>query len=543
MGETEGAKMDRRNNFNKRGLTEELVREISELKKEPEWALELRLRGLKAWNELEMPKWAPKVFKKGGSEGLINVDEIEMYVKPEKETVKSWKEVPKEIRKTFDELGIPEAEREQLAGVGAQYDSEMVYQHLRSEIEKDGVVYLPMDEAINLTWVLEGGEVGENWEKPTFKGGNSAILAKDEKSDGVSKKFVQEQQRKNQEYLEKFGVNLAELIQEKFMKLVPPEDHKVQGLHAAAHSGGSFIYVPKNKFVTVPLQSYYRLNAPGVGQFEHTLIIVDEGAELHFIEGCSAPKYSMANLHAGCVEIYVGKNAKVKFSTVENWSKNMFNLSTKRAWVEEGGEIQWVTGSFGANTTMIYPMGILVGRGAKMTYTGVSFASGLDDKKSVQSARPLKKLSKKVNDKRNGQIIDSGAKAVLMAPETSVVMNSKALSQNGGKTMSRMLAKVLPEARGAKVYMNCKSLILTDDATAESIPEVKVKCKEAEVAHEASVGKISDEAIEYLASRGISEEKATELIVRGFVGEIVRELPVEYAMEMNNLIKFEMKNG
>jgi Fe-S cluster assembly protein SufB len=437
-----------------KGLTKELVLKLAKLKNEPKWVTELRLLGVKAWNELVMPKWAPDLSD-------LNLEQIETYVKPDFEMVKNWDEVPEEIRKTFDELGIPEAEKASLAGVGAQYDSEMVYHNLKTEVEKQGVVYLPMEEAV-----------------------------------------------KDRKY--------SKMVREYFMKIVPANDHKFAALHAAVWSGGSFIYVPKDVDVEVPLQSYYRLNAPGAGQFEHTLIIVDEGASLHFIEGCSAPKYNVANLHAGSVEIFVKKNAHMKFSTVESWSKNMYNLNTKRAIVEEGGELEWISGSFGSKITMLYPMAILNGRGAKFEYTGVTFAG-------------------------KGQIIDNGAKVVHAAPDTCSTINTKSLSKDDGVSISRTLAKILPGAKNAKAFIDCKSLILNEGAKAEAIPEVKVACMEAEAAHEASVGKISEEALFYLMSRGLSEEKARALIVRGFTSNVSKELPVEYAMEMNNLIKMEME--
>lgn len=437
-----------------KGLTKELVLELAKLKNEPKWVTELRLLGVKAWNELVMPKWAPDLSG-------LNLEQIETYVKPDFEMVRNWDEVPEEIRKTFDELGIPETEKASLAGVGAQYDSETVYHNLKTEVEKQGVVYLPMEEAV-----------------------------------------------KDRKY--------SKMVREYFMKIVPANDHKFAALHAAVWSGGSFIYVPKDVDVEVPLQSYYRLNAPGAGQFEHTLIVVDEGASLHFIEGCSAPKYNVANLHAGSVEIFVKKNAHMKFSTVESWSKNMYNLNTKRAIVEEGGELEWISGSFGSKITMLYPMAILNGRGAKFEYTGVTFAG-------------------------KGQIIDNGAKVVHVAPDTCSTINTKSLSKDDGVSISRTLAKILPGAKNAKAFIDCKSLILNEGAKAEAIPEVKVACMEAEAAHEASVGKISEEALFYLMSRGLSEEKARALIVRGFTSNVSKELPVEYAMEMNNLIKMEME--
>ena len=277
-----------------KGLTREIVLKLSERKREPKWMQNLRLEGLKLWKKMEMPKWAPELD--------FDLDEITTYIDPKTEMVSSWKEVPSEIRETFERLGIPEAEREQLAGVGAQYDSEIVYHNLKEQVSKQGVVYLPMEEAIS------------------------------------DKKY-------------------GEMVREHFMKLVPASDHKYAALHVAVWSGGSFIYVPKGVSVEIPLQSYYRLNAPAAGQFEHTLIIVDEGADLHFIEGCSAPKYAVANLHAGCVELFVHKNARLKFSTVESWSKNMYNLNTKRAKVEKNGKIEWVSGSFGSHVSYLYEHG------------------------------------------------------------------------------------------------------------------------------------------------------------------------------------------
>jgi len=438
------------------GLSEKLVRALSEKKKEPKWMLKKRLEGLKLWNGLKMPGWAPEVFGEG--EEWLDLDNIEMYVQSKTEMVDDWGKVPIEIKETFDKLGIPEAEKEALAGVGAQYDSELVYHNLKTEVEKQGVVYLPMEEAI-----------------------------KTEKT-----------------------------ARELFMSLVPADDHKFAALHAAVWSGGSYIYVPPGVRVEIPLQSYYRLNAPGAGQFEHTLIVVDEGADLHFIEGCSAPKYNIANLHAGCVEVFVRKNARMRFSTVESWSKNMFNLNTKRAIVEEGGLMEWITGNFGSKVSMVYPTTVLNGTGARVEYNGVSFAG-------------------------KGQNLDTGAKVIHLAPKTYSMINMKSLSKDGGVSTTRTLAKIAPQAAGSKAYTDCKSLILDQKSKSNAIPEVKVGCEDAEVTHEASVGKISEAAVFYLQSRGISEEQARAMIVRGFTEEISKELPIEYAMEMNNLIKMEME--
>lgn len=451
------------------GLTEKLVREISAGKNEPKWMLDLRLQGVKYWRELELPKWAPDISE-------VDLDNIEMYIKPQVETVDSWDKVPAEIRETFDKLGIPEAEKDRLAGVGAQYDSEVVYHNLKESVADLGVVYLPMEEAVALS------------------------------------------AEENEKYKKEYGVDIRKLVHDHFMKLVPVNDHKFAALHAAVYSGGSFIYVPKGASVEVPLQSYYRLNAPGAGQFEHTLIIVDDDAALHFIEGCSAPKYNVANLHAGCVEVYVGKNARMKFSTVESWSKNMYNLNTKRATVDEGGAMEWVTGSFGSRVSMMYPTTVLAGRGAKLEYNGVTFAGAMQD-------------------------LDTGSKAIHLAPETSSVMSQKSISKDGGKSMTRTMSYIAPEAVGSKTFINCKSLILSPDSTADAVPELKVHCKDAEASHEASVGRVSEDIIQYLMSRGISEDTAVAMVVRGFTSDISKELPIEYAMEMNNLIRLEMENG
>lgn len=437
-----------------KGLSAKLVRELSHLKHEPQWVLDLRLRGVRAFQKLKMPTWAPDLSE-------LDLAEIETYIKPEAEMATSWDEVPEEIRATFDALGIPESEKSGLAGVGAQYDSEVIYHHLKNAVSEQGVVYLPIEEALT---------------SPQY----------------------------------------AELVKQHFMQLVPPEDHPYAALHAAVFSGGSFIYVPPDATVEIPLQSYYRLNAPGAGQFEHTLIIVDEAASLHFIEGCSAPRYNIANLHAGSVEIFVGKNAHMKFSTVENWSKNLYNLNTKRATVAENGRIEWVTGSFGSKVSMLYPTTLLQGRGAQCDYTGVTFAG-------------------------QGQTIDNGAKVIHLAPDTSSTIRTKSLSKADGTSVSRTLAVVTPEAKNAKAFIDCKSLLLNQGAHAAAVPEVKVDCLEAEVAHEASVGRISEEALFYLQSRGIPEVAARGLIVRGFTSEISKQLPIEYAMEMNNLIKMELE--
>lgn len=439
----------------KEGLTEDIVNKISDEKNDPEWMREHRLKSLKIYNEIPVPEWGPSI------EGL-NMDNIVTYVRPNTNMKGTWDEVPQDIKDTFERLGIPEAERKSLAGVGAQYDSELVYHNVKDEVAEQGVVYTDMESALT-------GEY-------------------------------------------------ADMVREHFMKLVPPTDHKFAALHGAVWSGGSFVYVPKGVHLSIPLQSYFRLNAKGAGQFEHTLIIVDEGASLHFIEGCSAPKYNVANLHAGCVELYVKKNAKLRYSTIENWSKNMYNLNTKRAIVEEGGTIEWVSGSFGSHVGCLYPMSVLNGRGARTEFTGVTFAG-------------------------EGQNLDTGAKVVHAAPDTSSYMNTRSISKGGGISTFRSSVVVNKNAKGSKSAVSCQSLMLDSISRSDTIPAMDIRTREASIGHEAKIGSISDDAVFYLMSRGMSEEDAKALIVSGFADNVSKELPLEYAIEMNNLIRLEMKGS
>ena len=302
------------------------------------------------------------------------------------------------------------------------------------------------------------------------------------------------------------------------MKLIPPTDHKFAALHGAVWSGGSFVYVPPGVKVEIPLQSYFRLNAPGAGQFEHTLIIVDEGADLHFIEGCSAPKYNVANLHAGAVELFVGKNAKLRYSTIENWSKNMYNLNTKRSVVEEGGKMEWVSGSFGSHVSYLYPMTILKGDDSRMEFTGITFAG-------------------------HGQNLDTGLKVTHIGKNTTSAINSKSISKDGGISTFRSSVVVQSGASGAKSAVDCSSLMLDDISQSDTIPAMDIRTADADIGHEAKIGRISDDAIFYLMSRGISEEDARAMIVSGFADNVSKELPLEYAVEMNNLIRLEMKGS
>ena len=424
------------------GLTPAIVEKLSKEKNDPAWMEQFRLESLQIYNNMRVPDWGPSL------DGL-DIDHIATYVRPNTKMQNNWENVPQDIKDTFERLGIPQAERKSLAGVGAQYDSELVYHNVRAEVAAQGVVYTDMESALH-------GEY-------------------------------------------------AEMVRKYFMKLVTPRDHK-------------FVYVPKGVQVSIPLQSYFRLNAKGAGQFEHTLIIVDEGASLHFIEGCSAPKYNVANLHAGCVELYVKKGAKLRYSTIENWSKNMYNLNTKRALVEEDGTIEWISGSFGSHVGCLYPMSILKGDRARMEFTGVTFAGA-------------------------GQNLDTGAKVVHVGKNTSSYMNTRSISKSGGISTFRSSVVVEKSAKQAKSAVSCQSLMLDSESRSDTIPAMDIRTRDAAIGHEAKIGSISNDAVFYLMSRGMSEEDARALIVSGFADNVSKELPVEYAVEMNNLIRLEMKGS
>ena len=437
------------------GLTPAIVDRLSKEKNDPVWMQQFRLQSLQLYNELPLPNWGPSI------EGL-DMAHIATYVRPNTKMQNDWENVPQDIKDTFERLGIPQAERKSLAGVGAQYDSELVYHNVKDSVAAEGVVYTDMESALH-------GEY-------------------------------------------------ADMVKKYFMKLVTPRDHKFAALHGAVWSGGSFVYVPKGVHLSIPLQSYFRLNAKGAGQFEHTLIIVDEGASLHFIEGCSAPKYNVANLHAGCVELYVKKGAKLRYSTIENWSKNMYNLNTKRALVEEGGTIEWVSGSFGSHVGCLYPMSVLKGDNSRMEFTGVTFAGA-------------------------GQDLDTGAKVVHIGKNTSSYMNTRSISKSGGISTFRSSVVVEKGAKGAKSAVSCQSLMLDSVSRSDTIPAMDIRTRDAAIGHEAKIGAISNEAVFYLMSRGMSEEDARALIVSGFADNVSKELPLEYAVEMNNLIRLEMKGS
>ena len=441
-------------NRSKIGLTPKIIREISEEKNEPEWMTDFRLKSLDIYQNKSLPDWGADISD-------LNMDEILTYIKGEADIQNDWEEVPEDIKNTFDSLGIPEAEKESLAGVGAQYDSEVVYQNLKEELVEQGVIFMDMERALK---------------------------------------------------------EHEDIVKEHFMQLVPPDDHKFAALHGAVWSGGSFVYVPENVEVDIPLQSYFRLNAAGAGQFEHTLIILGKNSKAHFIEGCSAPKYSVNNLHAGTVELFVKEGAELRYSTIENWSKNMYNLNTKRAIVEKDGLIEWVSGSFGSKVSMLYPMSILKGRGARAEYTGITFAA-------------------------EGQYLDTGAKVVHAAPHTSSNINARSIAKDGGHAYYRGLLKVNDSADHAKSTVSCESLMLDNESKSDTVPVMDLNTDDIDIGHEAKVGRISEEAIFYLMSRGISEEEAKAMIVRGFVEPIAKELPLEYAVELNNLINLELEGS
>ena len=438
------------------GLSPEIVKKLSEEKGDPAWMHEFRLKSLEEYNRRGVGKWMPDISG-------LDIENIAVYVRPKTKMSESWEEVPQDIKDTFEKLGIPEAERKSLAGVGAQYDSELVYHNVQESVAKEGVVYTDFESALK----------SEEW---------------------------------------------GAMVKEYFMTLVTPRDHKFAALHGAVWSGGSFVYVPKGVHLSFPLQSYFRLNAKGAGQFEHTLIIVDEGADLHFIEGCSAPKYNVANLHAGCDELFVKKGAHLRYSTIENWSKNMYNLNTKRARVEEGGLIEWVSGSFGSHTGCLYPESDLVGKGARAEFTGITFAG-------------------------KGQDLDTGAKMVHLAPETSSLITTKSISKSGGKSTYRSAVYIAKDAKKSKASVSCMSLMLDSDSRSDTVPAMKILCDDVDVGHEAKIGRISSDAIFYLMSRGVPEDEARSMIVTGFANPVSKELPLEYAVEMNNLIRLEMGQG
>ncbi len=451
----ETANVDHSQYKSRPGVHEDVVREISRQKNEPAWMLEKRLKALELYQKAPLPTWGPDLT-------TLDLDSIVYFVRPGTEEKNKWEDVPADIKKTFDRLGIPEAEKKALAGVGAQYDSDVVYHNLKKQWEDAGVIFENMDVAV-------------------------------------------------QKY--------PELVEKYFMtQCVPINDHKFVMLHAAVWSGGTFIYVPKNVKVDLPLQAYFRMNAESGGQFEHTLIIADEGSEVSYIEGCSAPKYKRSALHAGCVEIFVHKNARVRYSSIENWSKNTYNLNTKRALVDEDAVVEWINGNMGSGVTMLYPCSILRGARARSDSLGIAFAGP-------------------------GQNQDTGAKAIHAAPDTKSTIRAKSISIGGGISTYRGLVKVTKKAPRSSVSVNCDALVLDDKSVSNTHPYMKIDNNEVDIVHEARVGKICDDEIFYLMSRGMSEEQATQLVVSGFIEPIVKAMPLEYALELNKLIELEMEGA
>ena len=440
----------------RKGLSEEVVREISAYKEEPEWMLNSRLKALQVYKSKPMPTWGGNL-----SELDAVLDEIYFYVRPQDRMEHSWEDVPEEIKDTFEKLGIPEAERKILAGVGAQYESEMVYHSLREEWEKQGVIF-------------------------------------DSIEDGLK--------------------NHPDLFREYFGTVIPTQDNKFAAMNAAVWSGGSFVYIPPGVHLDTPLQAYFRVNQERMGQFERTLIICDEGASAHYIEGCTAPVYSTESFHSGVIEIVVKKNARFRYTTIQNWSNNMYNLVTQRAVVHEGANMEWLDGNLGSKLTMKYPSCYLVGEGAHGEILSIAYSG-------------------------DGQHQDTGGKVVHVAPHTTSSIISKSISKGHGRSTYRGLCKVHEGAHHARSNVECDALLINDTSRTDTYPYIEIEENDANVGHEASVSKIGEEQLFYLTSRGISEEEAMAMIVRGFIEPIAKELPLEYAVELNRLIELEMEGS
>lgn len=437
-----------------KGLSEEVVRKISEMKNEPEWMLQFRLKALEHFQKRPMPKWGPDLSG-------LDLDDIYYYVRPVEASGKTWDEVPDTIKNTFDKLGIPEAEQKFLAGVGAQYESEMVYHSIQEQLAKQGVIFLSIEDGLR---------------------------------------------------------QHPDIFREYFGTVVPIEDNKFAALNSAVWSGGSFVYVPKGVTVELPLQAYFRLNVANIGQFERSLIIADEGAKVHYVEGCTAPTYSTNSFHSGVIEIIVKKGARVRYTTIQNWSTNVYNLVTQRAKVEECGTMEWVDCNLGSKLTMKYPSTYLVGPGAHGEILSVAFAS-------------------------NGQLQDAGGKVIHFAPNTSSKITSKSISKNGGRSSYRGLLKVYKGATNVRSNTVCDALILDPQSRSDTYPTIEIDEEDVTIGHEASVSKIGEEQLFYLMSRGLSQEEATTMVVSGFIEPLVKELPMEYAVEMNRLIQLQMEGS
>lgn len=438
----------------RKGLDEEIVRQISAKKEEPEWMLEFRLRALRHFEQRPMPTW-------GGDLSTLNLDEIYFYTKPTESESKSWDDVPDDIKNTFEKLGIPEAEQKFLSGVGAQYESEMVYHSILEHLEEQGVIFKSIEHGLR---------------------------------------------------------DHPELFKEYFSTIIPIEDNKFAALNSAVWSGGSFVYIPPGVKVEMPMQAYFRINAPNSGQFERTLIIVDEGAEAHYVEGCTAPTYTADSFHSGVIEIIVKKNARFRYSTIQNWSTNMYNLVTQRAIVEENATMEWVDANLGSKLTMKYPSCYLMGEGAHGEILSLAFAS-------------------------KGQHQDTGGKIIHFAPNTSSKITSKSISKSNGRASYRGLLKVHAGADNSKSTVVCDALLLDDTARSDTYPYIEIDAKNVTIGHEASVSKVGEEQLFYLMSRGLTEDEAAGMVVSGFIEPLVKELPMEYAIEMNRLIKLQMEGS
>jgi len=437
-----------------KGLSEDVVRKISAHKEEPEWMLDYRLRALEIFNSKPMPDWGADL------EGL-DLDDIYFYIRPQDRMKRDWDEVPDEIKETFERLGIPEQERSVLAGVGAQYESEMVYHSLREEWEEQGVVFESIEDGLKM---------------------------------------------------------YPDLFREHFSTVIPPADNKFAALNAAVWSGGSFVYIPKGADVDIPLQAYFRVNAEKMGQFERTLIIAEEGSKAHYIEGCTAPQYSTESFHSGVIEIVVKKDARFRYTTIQNWSDNMYNLVTQRAMVEEGGYMEWLDGNLGSKATMKYPSCYLMGEGAHGEVLSIAYA-------------------------KSGQHQDTGGKVIHVAPNTTSQITSKSISSGTGRSSYRGLCKVHEGATNAKSNVECDALLLDETSRTDTYPYIEIDENQSTVGHEATVSKVGEEQLFYLMSRGMDEEEAMAMVVRGFIEPIAKKLPLEYAIELNRLIELEMEGS
>jgi Fe-S cluster assembly protein SufB len=438
----------------KKGLSEEVVEEISSIKGEPDWMRRFRLKAYRHFVQRPMPWW-------GADLSGIDFDDIYYYLKPVEQQVKSWEDLPENIRSTWDRLGIPEAEKKYLGGVSAQFESEVVYHKIKAELESMGVIFTDTDSALR--------------EHP-------------------------------------------DLVREYFGTVIPPNDNKFAALNSAVWSGGSFIYVPPGVHVDIPLQAYFRINEQNVGQFERTLIIADEGSYVHYVEGCSAPIYTTDSLHSAVVEIIVKRGARVRYTTIQNWSANVYNLVTKRAAAYEDAVMEWIDGNIGSKVTMKYPSIYLLGKGARGEVLSVAFAG-------------------------KGQHQDAGGKAIHAAPHTSSLITSKSVSKDGGRTGYRGLVRVEPGAHHAKSMVRCDALILDEHSRSDTYPYVEVEEETAQLGHEATVARIGEDQLFYLMSRGLTEAEASAMIVNGFIEPITRELPMEYAVELNRLIELQMEGA